>query len=261
MDTHTYPLFLSPALPSDLINFIIQHCTSPTTLIICSDRAEFLSALTQDTATNPNNPITLHPNPPKTPHHPPVPKPHHPLLTSPIHTLAVARHIRTVFIPTVSHLRAFLSIFPTAAATGNKIPPPPPPTTTTTTTTTTTRKTPLLLVFNFLSLHRHTSEWSVQGLSSTAAALVEAGRRGGLRVVVAEQSGAGRCGGGLQALLGERVPVLSGGARRAAGLELRLQGPEGSGWARRTADVGRVLGRWFRFRDGEWGEVMGKRGS
>jgi hypothetical protein len=46
-------------------------------------------------------------------------------------------------------------------------------------------------------------------------------------------------------VLRERVPVLSGSARRGA---------EESGWAGKTVDVGRVLGRWFRFRQwsGEW---------
>src|ERR1044071_2870462 len=44
----TSPVFLSPALPSDLIHYIIHHCTYPTTIIVCSSRAEFLSTLTQD---------------------------------------------------------------------------------------------------------------------------------------------------------------------------------------------------------------------
>jgi hypothetical protein len=64
----------------------------------------------------------------------------------------------------------------------------------------------------------------------------------------------------MQALLAERVPVLSGSARRTTGLDLHQHGGEGSGWAGRTVDVERVLGRWFRFRAGEW-ESRGKGGN
>jgi hypothetical protein len=84
---------------------------------------------------------------------------------------------------------------------------------------------------------------------------VEVGAKEGLRVVVVEQlhhlpeSGEGERSGrgvGLKELLEESIPVLSGSARRA-GVEL-----EGSGWAGKTVNVGRVLGRWFRFGEGEW---------
>jgi hypothetical protein len=68
--------------------------------------------------------------------------------------------------------------------------------------------------------------------------LAEAGRRVGLGVVVVESRGSGSQQGMMAEVLGERVPVLSGSARRELG------------WAGKTVDVGRVLGRWFRFR--EW---------
>ncbi|SPQ25437.1 8a0f07e9-1128-43eb-b98c-dbc46df36b2c [Thermothielavioides terrestris] len=260
--THTPPLFLSPALPSELLQFVIDRCTYPTTLIICGDRAEFLSTLTQDlreqqqtpprpadaepdatpqqATVDPSHPSNPHPDPgldsglrhatqPATPPHPNRAeqtsppsreirhggKPH-PLLTAPLAQLAVTRHIRTVFIPTVTHLRAFLS------SSSSKTGPP------------------LLVVYGFLALHRGTSEWSVQGLGASAAALVEAGRRARLGVVVVEQQQQRQQqrppvgleqGGALltkEALLEERVPVLSGSARRAGG------GLQGTGWAGKT---------------------------
>jgi hypothetical protein len=120
------------------------------------------------------------------------------------------------------------------------------------------------VVYGFLSLHRGTSEWSVQGLGASAAGLVEGALGSGFRVVVVEeeeehllhprgQGGgdddgpAAAAGQGLKELLEERVPVLSGSGVRRVGGEL-----EGSGWAGKTVGVGRVLGRWFRFREGGW---------
>jgi len=44
----------------------------------------------------------------------------------------------------------------------------------------------------------------------------------------------------------ERVPMLNGSARRAG-----LESEEG-GWSGRTVEVGRILARWFKFREGDW---------
>ncbi len=299
-------LFLPPALPSDLLQFIISHCAYPTTLLVCSDRAEFLSALTQD----------LHKEQPHT-----TSKPHdtaaqhatadpsdtnrkYPLLTPSLTQLATTRHIQTHFLPTVSHLRALLAVYsahtppppppvPPAAAppppppTGPPLPstsptkPPPPSTTSPTEPSppTKSKKLQLLIVYSLLTLHRHTSEWSVQGLGASLAALIEAAKRKGLGVLLVENpssfssssmpsssspsspslpspslsvavpsQGQGQTETerlpslGMEALLAERVPVL----RRAPA------GDGGAGWAGKTVDVGRVLGRWFRVRDGGW---------
>ncbi|KAL2255726.1 hypothetical protein VTK26DRAFT_2806 [Humicola hyalothermophila] len=332
METHTYPLFLSPALPSDLLQFIINRCAHPTTLIICCDRAEFLSSLAHDIHRQQQQPAPHEPQGPLTqpdttahrtstidPNTPPS-RTLHPLLTSPLHTVATTRHIRTVFLPTVTHLRAFLSVFslsPTSSSFHSKLPPPPPPppashpqpqpssaspdSNPTTNTNANSSNPgpphrhhdrPLLLIYNFLALHRNTSEWSIQGLGSSAAVLVEAARRTGLRAVVVEgrearrrtrragDEGAGEEQGdgatdragdgdgdgdgyddggggayaykGMEEVLAEQVPVLSGSARRATGL-----GSEGAGgWAGRTLEVEKVLGRWFQFGVGEWDEWM-----
>lgn len=265
--TSASPVFLFPALPSDLIHYIIHHCTYPTTLIICSSRAEFLSTLTQDvllSSSSPSSPsspsyhVAKNQTDEKTgqdqnqkqqqqSNHPP-----HldsPLLQPPpLYQLAVTRHIRTVFLPTVSHLCAFLSVFSTTATTRHsKISVPP------VTVTSSSSSPPLLLVYGFLALHRDTSEWSVQGLSTTSAVLVEAAKRTGLKAVVVEprllqtlakeedeETEEG------ERMLAEKVPILSGSVRRAtAGLGT-------TGWTGRTVDVRTVLRRWFRFRKGDW---------
>ncbi|KAL1843176.1 hypothetical protein VTJ49DRAFT_2727 [Mycothermus thermophilus] len=380
--TPRHPLFLSPKPPSDLVQFIIDRCTYPTVLLICSSRADFLSALTQDIVSRQqreqlHHRQRQHEQPPPTteevnetadlshskdgvpegeddrqeigdgvdeevymddddedaaepstslhsissnsssssrdifPHHPPYP-PHlqsqsHPLLTPTLAQLSTTRHIRTVFVPTVSHLRAFLSDFSLVddkaaaflSSTHHKppprnfppLPPPPPPPPPqhqqpnthhrhlSTEPRKPLEKNPLLLVYDFLALHRHTSEWSAQGIGASAAGLVEAAARTGLRAVVVEgrqrpqeqgqgqgvqtfgqdggdgeeEAAAAGIGEGdgekpalemmsMEELLAEKVPILSGGNAKRVGGEL----------GRKTVEVRVVLGRWFRFRDGAW---------
>jgi hypothetical protein len=255
MSAHPHPVFLSPALPAELLWHIVHHCAFPSTLVVCSSRVEFLSAVSRQ-----------------------IKHPKHPhcaargaeyeeaadeggqetsldkegqslqpsstagaraaqLLAAPLYQVAVARHIRVVFVPTVSHLRAYLSVFSVA---DSKVAAPPSPAH----GIGTAPKEPLLLIHGLLDLHRSTSEWSVQGISNTAAIFVETARRIGFQAVAVEPQTYGEvC---MEDLLAERMPILSGSARRA-GPDL-----EGSGWTGRTVDVRSVLKRWFQFRHGDW---------
>ncbi|KAK4175916.1 hypothetical protein QBC36DRAFT_387862 [Triangularia setosa] len=263
------PLLLSPALPSTLIHYIIHHCTYPTTLIICSDRAEFLSTLTLDlkvqqqqqqqhhetTADSDTDTGSDHVG--QAPRQPLSPSDRTASALSllsppPLYQLAVTRHIRTVFIPTVSHLRAFLSVFTVQDTTAVSA----PPTSTAAPSSSSSgpnHTAPLLLVYGFLGLHRHTSEWSVQGVSGTAAVLVEAAKKVGLKAVIVEavpsifpSAEAGDDGQRGEDIMSERMPVLSGSSKRT-GLNL-----EGTGWAGKTIEVSKVIGRWFRFQKRGW---------
>lgn len=237
------PIVLSPATPTELLQYILAYETYPTTLLICSTRADFLSLLTQDAQSQilqqgenrRNDRDDLEAS------HLPSP-----LLAAPIYQVAVARHIRILFFPTVTHLRTYLAVF---TPQDSKVPPPPPlpqakglEATTPVSASASNRRhrPPLLLAYGFLSQHRDTSEWSAQGIGSTAAALVEAASRHDFRVAVVEPRG----GGGhatFNALLSESAPVLSGGTRRIEGA-----------WMGRTVEVRSVLGRWFRFQIGQW---------
>ncbi|KAI3395938.1 hypothetical protein diail_649 [Diaporthe ilicicola] len=239
------PLILSAALPSELLTYIIRHHEYPTTLIICSSQAAFVNSLISDArqslAVAPDGSQDLSS-----------------LLSSPLYQVAIARHIRMVFVPTVSHLRACLSVFVTR---DSKVPPPPP-----NIASGQARSRPLLLVYGFLALHRDTSEWSAQGISSTATCLVEAARRVGFRAVVVDPPRAvvhdeggseGQEAGGddklvgnetEQTLMSEEVPVLSASARRTGA------DPDEADWTGRTVTLMRILGRWFRYRPGDWAE-------
>ncbi|KAK0701949.1 hypothetical protein B0T26DRAFT_744893 [Lasiosphaeria miniovina] len=245
------PVFMSPALPTELLSHVIRSCAFPTTLIICSTRVEFLSALARDIRQQQSS---QEPEAPPPSHGPPedgvVPAEQHgeahtpaaQLLAAPLYQVAVARHMRIVFMPTVSHLRAFLAVFCVEDSTKVSAPPPPPPASQRDIAGATDpeKASPLC-----------SCEWSVQGLGNTAAVFVETARRVSFQAVVVEPKAAAADarGGGvsvLEEILAESVPILSGSAART---RLNLGS---SGWAERTADVRRVLGRWFRFRPSGW---------
>ncbi|KAI1332981.1 hypothetical protein F5Y16DRAFT_627 [Xylariaceae sp. FL0255] len=269
--------FLSPALLSELISYILHQHTYPTTLIIYSTKAEFLKTLKEDI----NHQQSISENKTKDSdddHHPQQQERHfaekHALLSSPLYQIATSRHIRIVYIPTVTHLRAYLAAF---SPDESKIPPPPPPSLSTTGTSgTTTKPSPHLIIYGFLALHRDTSEWSAQGIGTTAAALVEVSRRLRWRAVIIEpRRHAHRAGGEaankdedeaeggrvidndggrsngydvrLEDLLRETCPMLSGGGRKFATTD-----SDEPVWMGRTVETGRVLGRWFRFQRGVW---------
>lgn len=239
------PLVLSPTLPSELLTYIANHAHHPTTLLICSTRDDFLSTLVDDvkgqtekSATGNEINTSAQDQDQDLDHQPPVFTDHR-LLHAPLHLVARTRHIRTLFVPTVSHLRALLATLDPA---DSKIPPPPPPPPTATQIT--SNSPPLLLVYGMLELHRDTSEWSAQGLGTTMAGLVEASARLGMRAVVVEPRGEEMTS--LEEVLHEGMPLLSSSARRLA------DGDEG--WSGRRVEVGRVLGRWFEAKNVSWGD-------
>ncbi|KAK7982169.1 hypothetical protein PG988_004407 [Apiospora saccharicola] len=210
---------------------------------------------------------------------PPPPDPNIKLLSSPLYRLSISRHIRTIYTPTVTHLRAYLAVFSPTVST-NILPPP------STFRSPTTRKPPHLILYGLVALHRDTSEWSAQGLGTTCAAVAETGRRLGWRAEVADppppplspyqhsqvdyddgdeqqplrdetrDDGKGSRVSGkeaLQRLLREKVPMLSGGVALRPGL---FDADEGGAWSGRAVEVGRVLSRWCDFGKGEWDEQL-----
>lgn len=241
------PLVLSPVLPADLLSYIVTKYSYPTTIIICCSRADFAAALVNDVHDQVTADITGDADGSQSPGS--APELFNPsaiaamrLLSAPVYQVAVARHIRMVFIPTVSHLRAYLSVF---SIEDSKVLAPPAQVPATTDSGSSRKTSPLLVVYGFLGLHRDTSEWSAQGLSSSAAGLVETAKRLGFQPAIVEP-GSHEVDDDFEGQLGKVLPVLSGSTRKF--------GPdmEDLGWTGRTVDLRRVLGRWFRFQDGEW---------
>lgn len=202
------PIIIPPATPSELITYILANHRYPTTIIILSYKQPFLDALIHEVQS------TEHES-------------NHTLLHKCLLQTAVARHLRMVFAPTITHLRSYLTIFAVNDDAASKFNPPQD-------YNTRPRKPPLLLVYGLLEGHRVTDEWSAQGITNTAAALVEAAARNSLTAGVVEPRGGGDGLDNLDDFLNEQVPVLSGTVMRESGA-----------WSGRTVDVRSVLGRWF----------------
>ncbi|KAI9158221.1 hypothetical protein HJFPF1_06212 [Paramyrothecium foliicola] len=200
------PIFLSPKTPSELLTSIVSFYRYPTTLVIGCSNQDFVqtlmldvtqtsapSATQEDADPERRQPAEEHPDP-------------HPLLRAPLMQVVVSRHIRTVFVPTVTHLRAFLATFSVADST---VPAPP-------LAPSQSRHPPMLLVYGFLEIHRGASEWSAQGLSISMSALVSAVAGGSLRAAIVEPKGANGYEYAEQ-FLNEPVPILTGSSVRDDG--------------------------------------------
>ncbi|TVY55232.1 hypothetical protein LSUE1_G009604, partial [Lachnellula suecica] len=155
------PLALQPTLPSELLTYILSHNAQPVTLIICQPRAKFLSSLKRSTTSRQTAPPPENePQDAASEQAPP-----HPLLIPTLQQIATSRSMKLVFIPTVSHLRAYLAVFTSPEGKekrqykeGQEK----------------GKKAPLLVAYGLVELHKDTSEWSAQGLGNSVAGLVEA---------------------------------------------------------------------------------------
>ncbi|KAM4060524.1 hypothetical protein HRG_001917 [Hirsutella rhossiliensis] len=215
---HPRPVVLSPATPSELLDYILASHTHPTTLLVCWPKKQFLDALIQDVKDK------LVPHDGQDDQHP-----HHALLGAPLMQVAISRHIAMAFVPTVTHLRSYLAAFFTCDSKA----PPPPLDAAPSLSSAGPQPPPPLLVYGFLELHRDGTEWSAQGLNTSAAGLVESAARNGLRAAIVEPRKT-ESRDELEASLGEGVPILNGSKMRDDGT-----------WSGRVVPVRRVLGRWF----------------
>ncbi|KAL6913311.1 hypothetical protein ACHAP8_003214 [Fusarium lateritium] len=210
------PVVLAPATPSEFLSHIISYHRYPTTLIIGSSKAEFHTSLVED--------VTRHLTLQEVDTEDSATEPSHVLLKSSLYQIAISRHMRILFAPTVTHLRAYLSVFTPK----NSLISAPP-------NYTPDSHMPLLLVYGLLALHRDASEWSAQGIGNSAALLVDAASRNGFKAAVIEPKSVGGRKD-LEQLGGEMVPLLNGTAKRDDGT-----------WSGRTVSIKQVLNRWFRF--------------
>lgn len=210
------PVVLSPATPSELLSYIISYHQYPTTIVVGSTKTEFQQSLVEDIT----HLLTLQEKDPE------LASPCHPFLTASLSQIAISRHIRIIFAPTVTHLRAQLSVFTPEDSPISKPPNHVPST-----------RPPTLLVYGLLALHRDASEWSAQGIGNSAALLVDSASRNEFQAVVIEPKGVGGHDD-IEHLGGEMVPLLNGTARRDDG-----------SWSGRGVSVRQVMSRWFGFED------------
>lgn len=225
-----HPTVLSPATPSELLGFIISHCRYPTTLVIGCSKEDFLATLVNDVKKDIHQPSTQEGEPPDA-----TPKEYdHALLRAPsLFQIAVSRHIRLVFTPTVTHFRAWMSTF---SPNDSKIPAPP--------NHKPDSRAPLLIVYGLLELHRDASEWSAQGVGNSVAISVNSVANTAFELVILEPRGAGGHES-FEQLLEEQLPLLNGASRKGDG-----------SWSGRTVTVQRTLGRWCAFEFRDWDPIQ-----
>lgn len=227
-------LILPPATPSDLISHIISNYRYPSTLLIGTSKELFLRSLDQDIDYRALSALQQQQRQQdaaaedagEEANSEMYGRGDSELLRPTLLQIAVSRHIRAVFIPTVVHLRAYLSVF---SQDSSAIPAPPIHR-----HRSGVEEPPALLVYGFLELHRATSEWSAQGLANSTSVLVEAAARNGFGAAIVDPIG----GGGydtLEGMMSDGVPMLSGTMAKSDG-----------SWSGRSVEVQRVLGRWFR---------------
>lgn len=226
--TVLYPLTL-PALLDYMLS--TQPASSPTTLIICSDRSAFIEhlahSLKQQQGTDQGGSLQQ-------------------LLNPTLHSLTTTRHVKLAFCASVQALLAYLTAYDRPGYVHVDE----------------SEGRDRIVMVNPLTLHKPTSSFSAQGLSRTFAAAVETALRTGavLHVVECEgsQQGHGEHIGDNAAVTDgedeghttaeqdpwdQDVSILNVSARKfgsAAGERA---------WAGRTVKARRIAARWFRFQD------------
>ena len=217
---------------TNLVNYLLQSHSVPTTLVICSSREAFLEGLQAvihhthpmdhlDHSNHGNSGLV------------------HPLLIPTIHLLATSRTVTLAFTPTLPHLRAYLATFhPSSELSASTLSYDQPGT-----------RTPTLAILGLVALHQSTSEYSAQGMSRTLASAVEAAGQFNMRLLLAESRilqeneemiEMGDLTRGAQDLnpWKEQVPLLSNSIKF---------GSETRAWAGKTIEVEKVIERWCRF--------------
>ncbi|KAL4979569.1 hypothetical protein BDW66DRAFT_157392 [Aspergillus desertorum] len=137
---------------TDFLQYILDHdrfCV----LIICAERETFLEQLLAA--------VHLHSTAPAS----------HELMTKTLGLLSTSRKVKTIFCPTLEHLRAYLStgVDGQLLATDRK-----------------EKSRPFLAILNPLALHRSSREFSAQGLSRTFASAVEVSTRANMDLLLCE---------------------------------------------------------------------------
>jgi hypothetical protein len=190
---------------TDFLQNTLDQNRSSSTIIVCATRDAFLEQLAAT--------VQLHSA---------EATGNHRLLTNSLGLLSRSHKVKTVFCPTLEHLRAYLSVGvqPEAPGAEGK-----------------QNRRSLLAILNPVSLHLPTLEFSAQGLSRTLASAVEVSYRANLDIVLCE------CQDALdpantesgEALWYVNVPLLSNSMHN------------GADWTGRSVPVKRVVERWFQF--------------
>lgn len=223
------PVVLSPASSIQAITWAIRSYRYPTTIIVGSSKEEFINALTLETQPLPETRKVEAAEEISEPALQDPTSEHvaHPILRKSLLQTAISRHIRIIFTPSATHLRAWLATF---SPSSSKVKPPP-------IASIATPAPPALLVYGLVELHKDSSEWSAQGIGETVATLIDASAKHGFQAVVIEPVRYD----GVEDWLDVNVPLLKGTTMKEDGT-----------YGGRHVKLEVVLGRWFNFEQGPW---------
>ena len=219
-----------PISLTSFLDFILESHTSPSTLVICSTREDFLQMLLSIYRPSERDISSIS-------EHSDGSIIETTLLVPTIHLLAMSRTINLAFTPTLTNLRAYLAVYePRVRPTGLGV-----------TCDESCKRTPMLGILNVLQLHRGTGDFSAQGMSRTLAAAVDAAARSDMQLFLGELPVCDDENGDRDAqihpsegdLWSEQVPLLCGSLR--FGEDQRI-------WAGRTVEIRQVAARWCKFR-------------
>jgi len=251
---YSIPVALTPALPSELLTYILSFDARPVTLMVCQPRDRFLQSLLQSTPTISHIPPASPEGSDANAHDTATENPflRHDLLVPTIQQVLTSRNIDVVFVQSLSHLRAYLAVFHSSKQKDTRYLDDD---------RCLIKEQSLLMVYGMLELHRDTTEWSAQGLSQTLANIVHTGYHNHLDIMLVEETRQQHNSEDSEAeelsareirklrrqealhVWDEEVPVLSGGSSKKV-----VEG----GWSGRKVEIGRILKRWFRFEAGLW---------
>ncbi|KAL8640514.1 MAG: hypothetical protein Q9228_002570 [Teloschistes exilis] len=214
---HIEGLALAPMEAVDIIDYVLQNHVAPTNMLICSSRQQFLEKVQMSIKKQESSDS--------------IP---HPLLLPTIHQLATSSTVNIAFVPTLPHLRAYLSSFTAEeglqhasavlAKPGSQL--------------------SMLAVYGFLNLHHCTTEYSVQGLSRSLAIAVEAADICRMQLVLVEDPGDWEIETSelndeadtspARDIWKEQVPILNSSIALS----------DDRAWAGRTVDIGAIVRKW-----------------
>ncbi|KAI9753923.1 MAG: putative serine/threonine protein phosphatase [Chaenotheca gracillima] len=247
------PLVLTSNSPADFIKYIVEHSNSPTTLVVCSTRDEFLEQLLCVTTRSDSNDTRETTGS--------LPGHDLELLTPTLSLLTVSTAITVAFCPTLQHVRGYLSTFSSRPIDAQDRRDDPAQTAAGAFTT----RRSILALFNPISVHRSTSDFSAQGISRTLAVAVEAAHRCEMRLVLSDYGDDDQDvedGGTLEqtfqlseaeapsrrptrGIWDEEVPFLS----RTVSFRNIGGDADDRSWTGRKVTVRRVVGRWCAFQN------------
>ncbi|OQO09670.1 hypothetical protein B0A48_05072 [Cryoendolithus antarcticus] len=215
------------ATATAIIQSVLDKHAAPSMLIVCSNKEELLQKLLREN-NQPRDSLTTDSHEATDPL---VVRPSSLLQQPTLRMLATSQTVQVAFCPDVSHLRAYLSVFPARSGASDS--------------------SGMLVLLDPLELHRPTSAFSAQGLNRTFALAVEAANRSRMDLVLAESiplPTANVEGDGESVEL-SLIPLTDPWDQEISIFNVTTKsfGPGGRGWVGRTVQIRRIAERWCTF--------------